>query len=294
MVFTMSRIRNGLAGLSLILFACSSSTPPAQAQRRTMPDRSAIVVAQGENSYLGIRMEDVTAADVGRYKLSAERGVIVKGVDKGSPAESAGIKLDDVILEYGSMSVFSAAQLARMVRETPAGRKVEIVVSRDGKRITLSAEIGGRGAGPKWAPNGEGFQFFGPEGRMFQFRIPGGNQFFYDAPGLGGAFGRTRLGVTVEPLTDQMADFLGVKERRGVLVTSVVQDSPAASKLRAGDVIVQADGQNVYGPEDLARIIRDKDDGTVQFKVVREKQELSVSVDLQKTDTTRDRRGLRL
>ena len=95
-------------------------------------------------SYLGIEMENVTADNMSSYKLSAELGVIVRTVEKGSPAEAANLREKDVIVEYAGMPVFSTMQLTRLVQETPEGRTVNLVISRDGKKLDLNVKMGKR------------------------------------------------------------------------------------------------------------------------------------------------------
>jgi serine protease Do len=274
--------------------------PGMFAQNRTQ--RKVEILGLDGSSYLGILMEDVTADNMAKYKLNAERGVIVKSVEKGSPAEAANLQENDVILEYEGIPVLSTMQFSRVVRETPVGRKVAIAVSREGKRITLSAQIGKR-EGPSSFErgftitpregDGKGFEFYGPGGPFFQFRIPEGKGFMYGGPGSGVfSFQRPRLGVTLEPVTEQMAEFLGVPGRKGLLVTSVDQGSPAAAKLKAGDVIIQVDNKDVADPDDLARLVQKQDDGKIDLKIVRDRKEIVVSVDLPKQDGSR--RGYRL
>jgi serine protease Do len=289
--------------LVLVLVACGV-VPVLYAQEKTIP--KVVRVEIDGSSYLGIQMEDVTADNMAKYKLTNERGVVVRSVEKGSPAEAAKLQENDVILEYAGQPIMSTMQLARMVRETPIGRKVEIVVSRDGKKVNLTAEIGKR-EGPMSLDRGitllpregegRGFEFFGPDGRSFQFRIPNGREFMYGTPGLGGrvfSFERPRLGVMLEPLTDQMAEFLGVPGKKGVLVTSVEQGSPSATKLKAGDVITRADNRTVENPDDLARIVQNKDDGKVELKVIRDKKEIAITVELPQKNHGTARRGYRL
>ena len=252
------------------------------------------------DSYLGIEMDEVTADNFATHKLTAERGVIVRSVEKGSPAEAANLQEKDVILEYAGTAVHSAKQLARLVEETPAGRKVDLVVSRDGKRMNLPAKIGKR-EGP-WSfgsgrfdfkqgrPGGE-FRFEGPKGRTFQFEVPDGKEgpFAFNFPERGdfsGFIRKPRLGVSLEGLTDQMADYLGVPGKKGVMVTSVAEGTPAAAaRLKAGDVIVQADNKEIDAPDDLARIVAQKDSGQkLELKVIRDKKEITLVVELPKEE----------
>ena len=76
-----------------------------------------------------------------RLGLSAERGAVVTDVQEGSAAEKAGVKDGDVIVRFGGQDVWSAAQLARLVRETPAGRTVDLEVSRGGSIQKLSVTL---------------------------------------------------------------------------------------------------------------------------------------------------------
>ncbi len=274
--------------------------PQAMAQNRQVVRDIRVELDGG--GFLGIEMEDVTADNMATYKLSSERGVIVRSVVKGSPAETAGLRQKDVILEYAGMPVFSAEQIRRLVRETPIGRKVDIVVSRDGQKVPLAAKIGKKeGAGVitgRW-PGGEPgvLMFEGPEGRAFRFRAPEGRRGLV-IPDLrwldeGALPARPRLGVTLQPLTEQMAEFLAVPGKEGVLVTSAVEGSPAAGKLRAGDVIVQADGKSVGSPEDLTKIVLGKEEGgKLELKVIREKKETLVTVVLGSAETRKT--GFRL
>jgi S1-C subfamily serine protease len=273
----------GTLGVALIVFGVAFAL-------RAQSGRTEVFTLES-GSYLGVEMEDVTAGNMGTYKLSSERGVIVVSVEKGSPAETAGIQQKDVILEFAGMPVFSSAQFSRMVRETPSGRTVDLVVSRDGKSVKVAAKIGTReGAlsrgGRRFQviprENGRGFEFEIPGGRGFTWRMPDDRMFRFGPEGeVFGFSGRPRLGVTLEPLTEQMADFLAVPGKKGALVTSVADNSPAANKLKAGDVVFQADGQLVNDPGDLSRIVRSKAaDAKVALRVIRDKKEVTIEVQL--------------
>lgn len=250
------------------------------AQRQPAPR---VITVSSDGSYLGVELEDVTAANLAQYKLTSETGVIVHSVEKGSPAEAAHLQENDVILEYAGIPVFSAAELTRLVQETPVGRTLNLVISRDGKRSTISLKTGERSGGGlagsfnMIAPNDvlRRFDFSSPGAGGFQFNVPGGGNrsFRYLVPS------RPQLGATIETLTPQMADYLSVAGKKGVLVTSVTQGTPAASALRAGDVIVSIDGKSVSTPDELTQeLARKTSDAKVEFKIVRDKKETLVTV----------------
>jgi serine protease Do len=278
-----------------IILGGTGIMPSVHAQSRSKSE--SVMVMQGGGSYLGIQMEDVTAQNMANYKLSTESGVIVKSVEKGSPAESAKLQANDVILEYGHSQVISATQFSRLVRETPIGRKVDLLVSRDGKKMTLSAEIGKReesvGENRDWEGNENMPGLMGPEGRSFQFQLPDGRTFnFGGTPGETNT-NRPRLGVSIQELTDQMAEFLGVPGKKGVLVLSVENGSAADGKLKAGDVIISANDKAIKDPEDLQSEIARVGEGKVDLKVVRNRAEISVAVNLPEKESS-GRKGERL
>jgi serine protease Do len=245
-----------------------------------------VMGTQGDIAYLGITMEDVTSANMATFKLSVERGVIVRSVEPGSPAAAAKLQEEDVILEFGGFPAWSAEQFQNLVRQTPPGRKVDLVISRDGKRMNLSAELGKRSGtlsldeGGTAVPNSnrEEYSLVGPDGRTFRFNMPGGRMFGAQPPDTTQS-PRQKLGVTLQPLTDQLAEHLGVPGKKGVLVASAEAGSPAAGKIQAGDVIIKADNQDISQPEDLVRIVQQKT-GTLQLQIIRGGKEISVAVDL--------------
>jgi hypothetical protein len=239
----------------------------------------------GPRTYLGIQMEDVTSGKLSEYKLNSERGVIVRSVIKGSPAEAANLKEGDVILEFGGFQVWSSAQLARLVEDTPAGRKVELAIIRDGKRMDLTAQVASRDDRTFNDRMVFPRDFLGNEGPS--------NRFFYRIPGAEEtAAPKPKLGVTLQPLTDQLAEYFGVPEKKGALISSVSADSPCSGKLKSGDVIISFDGKSVEDPEDLSRLVRDKE-GSVTLKIIREKKEMTVIVNLP-ADSNSNSKGYRL
>jgi serine protease Do len=269
---------------------CGAASPLAHAQSGPLQN---ILQLNASGSYLGIQMEDVTAANMSKFKLNSERGVIVRSVVKGSPAEEAGLHEDDVILEYAGYQVWSATNFSRLVEETPPGRKVDLAISRDGKRITLSPKIATRSGrttmGRAEMPPREGMDR-GPLDRLLVVP-PRPDQRGIVVPGE--PAGKPRLGITLLPLSEQHAESLGVTGKKGVLVSSVNEGSPSAGKLRAGDVILSADGKEIREPEELTRIVREKSDGTLALKVIRDKKQISVEIALPSLPAP-EGRGLKL
>ena len=103
-----------------------------------------IEVFRGGGAYLGVRIRDLNEVDVGKLQLGREAGVFVEGVEKGSPADEAGLQKGDIIWEYAGSPVISVRQLRRLVAETPMGRRVELTLRRGDEKLKTTARIGRR------------------------------------------------------------------------------------------------------------------------------------------------------
>src|SRR4051812_37737433 len=95
-------------------------------------------------SYLGVDPRDVTPERVGALKLKSDKGVEILMVDSDGPAGKAGLKEHDVITSFNGQSVDDVSQLRRMIRDSAPGTKVNLGVSREGKPMTLTAELASR------------------------------------------------------------------------------------------------------------------------------------------------------
>jgi membrane-associated protease RseP (regulator of RpoE activity) len=112
---------------------------------------------------------------------------------------------------------------------------------------------------------------------------PGAKVWKWEGPGKDGMmlpFGNhRRIGISTTQLTKQLAEYFGIGDSQGVLVTSVVDDSPAAKAgLKAGDVITAIDGDKVEDAGDLAQGINKKKDGDVTLTVIRNKNQRTITV----------------
>lgn len=110
------------------------------------PSQSAnVLLNPGHESWLGLVITDTNEATAKELKLPHITGAIVVSVVVGSPAEKAGFQPNDVIMQFDGQRVRSAAQLQRLIEETPPDRTVSVQISRQGKLQTLEATIGARG-----------------------------------------------------------------------------------------------------------------------------------------------------
>ena len=246
------------------------SVPPAPA-RRAVRVRN-IAVRHG-GSFLGVGVEEINGERARALNLKEERGVEIRNVEEDSPASKAGLKNNDVVLEYNSQRVEGAEQFIRMVGETPIGRKVNLLIWRNGAAQTLGATIEARAGRDASLP----FVFESPVAPippMPPIRMPDMlNSFF--------SFQSPVVGIESEKLNPQMAEFFGVKE--GVLVRSVEKQSAAEKAgLKAGDVVLKVAGNAVSNPRDISVQMRSgREKKSVPFTVIRNHKEMTVEVKLE-------------
>jgi serine protease Do len=237
----------------------------------------------GGGPRLGVSLDD-----------GAERGAVVTDVREGSAAEKAGIRKDDVIVRFAGEDVRSAAQMVRLVRETPAGRAVEVEIVRDGASQRLSVTLARADDHLMSFGPGE-FRFEMPEIELPEFEMPvppappappmiagggPGNHFFFRRLG-----GGRRLGIAFQEMGEQLARYFKVEG--GVLVTDVTEDSPAdKAGVKAGDVIVSLAGTAVKDGRDLHEAL-DGASGTVTLGVRREGRPADLSVALPAEEESR-------
>jgi serine protease Do len=277
-----------LFSASLLLVACvsangqqaSSATPASRAAQAAQADgSSAVTLGFSGGNYIGITTAEVTRENMGRYNMREPRGVVVTRVAEDSPASRAGLKAGDVILSFDNEPVTSHRKLQRLISEAAPEQNVRLRISRGGAEQELSVTIGERR---------NGFQnlFNYPADRQgVQQAQRALEQFGMDRGNWGFQTGR-RIGINTTQLTKQLADYFGVPGGRGVLVTSVAENSPAArAGLKAGDVITETDGEKIESSGDLSRAINRKTDGSVTLKVVRDRNPMTITVTPEKSET---------
>jgi serine protease Do len=92
--------------------------------------------------YLGVKIQSLTPELATKLKLSGQTGAVVSEVTRNSPAEKAGLKKNDVLIEFDGKSVTDSRHLRLIVAEKPPGSSVSVKVFRDGKEQTLTVELG--------------------------------------------------------------------------------------------------------------------------------------------------------
>lgn len=278
-------------GIGLLVLGNTSSAarPDVRAEEEDSQFRGRQMLTVGRGGRLGVSLTDVERGDVSRLKLTDERGAVVKDVADDSPASRAGVKTGDVILSFQGEPVRSAAQLARLVRETPAGRHVGLEVSRDGSVQKLSCELGGRSQADlgelapelRGLPDASQWRDFG---RNLGRELGRGTRSF-------GLNGRGRLGIAYQEISGQLAQYFKLDAEQGVLVTNVEPDSPAdKAGVKAGDVLVSISGHAIEGGGDLREALQSARPGhELSLKLMRDGRSLDLTVTLRDTESDRGR-----
>lgn len=222
-------------------------------------------VHPGGQTYLGVNIAEVNPDRVKELKLKEPSGVEITRVEEASPAEKAGLKSGDVVLEYNGQRVEGMEQFGRLVRETPAGREVKLLVSRGGATQTVMATLAMR-KGRTMIGNFPGVD-------MPEIHMP-------DIPQIFTAWRSPMLGVEAEALGPQLAAYFGVKD--GVLVRSVIKDSAAEKAgIKAGDVITKIEGAAVTTPSEVSGAVRSvTSKKAFPVDLVREHHEMSININV--------------
>ena len=230
----------------------------------------------GGGSYLGVDTRDITPDRLSTLHLKEEHGVEVTMVDQDAPAGKAGVKEHDVILSINNQAVESVEQLRRMIREIPAGRTIEIGISRDGQLSTLKAQLAQRNKSFSFDRD-----FNWPAINIPAINIPKINIPPMDFQTVVVMRSPSRSGLMVENLSPQLGDYFGAKNGGGVLVRSVEKGSRAEQAgFRAGDVIVKVNGSAIHDCSDFMRLLKGRSEGKATVTVLRDRKEQNLTITL--------------
>ena len=202
---------------------------------------------------------------LGIFLSEDEDGVHITEVKEGSPAEKAGLREGDKIVEVDNRPVDDDGDIRRIIRNLEPGDTVQVEVMRDGKKKTVTATLG------------EAKEVFWKEGLF-----PGWNEAFDPRQFRIQGMSRTYLGVRVQGMTEELRSYFKAPRGRGVLISRVEEDTPAGKAgLRAGDVIIAVDGKGIAAQGDIGSALSDREPGdTVTVKIVRDGVEKTIDVEV--------------
>jgi serine protease Do len=194
---------------------------------------------------MGVTIQNVNQALAESFGLSKPMGALVSSVEKGSPAEKAGIEPGDVIVKFDGKEVADSAQLPARVAEMKPGATAKLEIMRKGSSKEINVTVGEL-----------------KDGKV--------------ASAAGPQQDSGRLGVAVRPLNADEQRESGVKE--GLLVENAT--GPAArAGIQPGDVILSVNGTSIHSVDQLRSMVS-KAGKHVAILVQREEARIFVPVDL--------------
>nr|WP_223913329.1 DegQ family serine endoprotease [Geobacter sp. AOG1] len=188
--------------------------------------------------WLGVSIQPITQELAQSFGLAATKGgALVADVVKESPADKAGLKAGDIILEFDGRDIHEMNELPRLVATTPVGKKVPLKVLRDGKQEELTVAID---------------------------LLKDGSD------GDGQSLGTDRLGMTVRELTRELAAQLGAKDTKGVVVAEVKPGSVAEDAgIAKGDIIREINGMIISSVPDCEKALAAHKKGSLMRVLLR-------------------------
>jgi serine protease Do len=185
---------------------------------------SRLLISQGkvERGWLGISAQDMTPGTAKNLAIEFKKGALIGDVVKGSPAEKAGIKKNDIVISFQGKDITDAAMFRNEISLSPIGKDVRMVILRSGKKQDIVVRIGD----PK------------------------------DAAKALSASVRERLGAEVRQLTQKEAEKYHMNVNDGVAIASVEQKGPLAKVgFEVGDIILDVNGQAVGGADNFIQLV---------------------------------------
>lgn len=175
--------------------------------------------------FMGVTLQQVNQDLAKAFNLDKIEGALVSDVSKGSPAEKGGVRQGDVIVEYNGKKVNNIASLRNAIALMKPGSKINLTVVRDGHKKFIPLTIGA-----------------------------------YPSEEVQASIQESKVGIDVETLTPELAETMGYTGMRGVVITGVNPNSPAAwAGLRKGALIVAVNHQEIQNTEEFHRQIKQAD-----------------------------------
>ncbi|MFA7384194.1 MAG: DegQ family serine endoprotease [Desulfurivibrionaceae bacterium] len=191
--------------------------------------------------WLGVMIQPVTPELAAQFKMERPIGALVGEVTPASPAEKAGVKPGDVIVEFNGEEISHMSMLPNLVAGTPVGSRAEITLFRKGALKKLPVVIA----------------------KLDEEQLAANEP----AEAI-----NKRLGLGVQDLTPEIAAALGITDKQGVLITGVEPNSPAAEAgLRKGDLILEFNQRAVRDTKTFLNEVKKlKAKSTVSFFIKRD------------------------
>jgi serine protease Do len=187
--------------------------------------------------FLGVSIQELTPALAQALGVDGRKGALVSSVLPGQPAEEAGLRPGDIIVEFDAMTIADVRDLQRKVGRTLIGKTSLIKVLRRGKEEEFSIRVG---------------------------------EYTDRTVAAAAEPSKKDLGLTVETLDQGKAKEFKLKEERGLVVTGVAKNGPAAhAGLRPGDLIKEVNQQPVSSIEEYRRLLGESRKGDIDLFLIK-------------------------
>ena len=241
--------------------------------------------SESKSGYLGVSLQSLDNELRESYGYRGTDGVLISDLEDGGPADEAGLRRGDIIIRINGRSMNSTNEVAQRVGGSDPGSKMSISVWRSGREKSVQVVLGSR---PEFDDRnrrrivirGDGddgeWEWIGPD--MSQLREL---ENLRDHVWIMGS-GRGLLGVRTQDLNPELGSYFKVPDGKGVLVTEVLDDTPAQEAgMRAGDVILQVNGENVTDTSELREELRESEDEEVAIVIMREGSRYTINAEIE-------------
>jgi serine protease Do len=277
-------------GFGLVLLTLTPAAPYALAASPSSNPQAAVTASfmmsgpassRTAQGYLGVSVRDVTPDQLSSLKLRETRGAEIILVDHDAPAGKAGLREHDVVLTLNGQSIEGQEQLRRMLHESPPGKTMVLLISRDGQQMTITTQMAVSQEQVEREASEQHLKVTDPSpadsadpGPSSSGSTVRGNSFIGSL-----MMNPSYTGAALEKMTPQLADFFGVPSGAGLLVLSVIDNSPAAvAGMHAGDVVIRAEAKPVTSTGDWAKTIKNSHGRPLTITVMRNKKEQTLTL----------------
>ncbi|MEM7007518.1 MAG: DegQ family serine endoprotease [Thermodesulfobacteriota bacterium] len=175
--------------------------------------------------WIGVYVQQITPEIAEGLNLKDDSGALVSDITSGGPADKAGVKRGDIIVQVNGNKIEDMPDLPKLVASYAPGTKTKLVVVRDGKEKTLNIKLG------ELPENGKKVSSIAPDNDL-----------------------EKNLGLIVQEITPQVESKLGLEDSNGVVITNVSPGSVSAEAgLTSGDVIMEINKKQISNLDDYRK-----------------------------------------
>lgn len=186
--------------------------------------------------WLGVYVQKVTPEIASSFDLKEDEGALVSDLAPDGPAEKAGIKRGDVVIEFNGKKVTNVSDLTNLAAETAPGSEVDVKIIEDGKTKTVKVTL----------------EEFPDQRVQMENEV------------------RENLGIRVKKLTPEIAKRFNLEQDDGVIIANVQQGSAAGDAgLKVGDIILEIDKKSIKTLDDYSEALEKVKSGDTALFLVK-------------------------